>query len=186
MPPRTKKVEAPEIDPRLEFVRTDINGNNFYTFKSAPETPWRRFMAGNIADFFLKKGMPDSYMRKVITVGKDLCFDTSRTEKQRLQDMHILWQNMEGRLNYVCSEEQYLRFASIYFVLADEPLKVIHESYTQKKFQMWNEDEESKDFFLQWAFSRTMESVDISLEDIKSYLTIAKEREMSLPTLPAV
>lgn len=175
----------PAIDPRLTLAYTDKNKNKWYTFTPEAVLPWRRFMTGNIADFFLKKGLPDTFLRKVISLGKDTCMDTKKSEKQRLQDNYDIWRNLEMRLGYVCGEEQYLRLAAVYYLLPDEPIDVVHEAFTQRKIELWAQDEAAKDFFLQWAFSRTMGLADISLKDIRNYLSIAKEREMNIPTLPA-
>lgn len=171
-------------DPRFQVVYKDKSKQEYYGITQGANYPWKRFATANIHDFFIKKGLPDTFLKKIIELGKQIALDTKRNEKKLREDVFAIFQNLEMRLGYVCGEEQYLRLAAAYFLLPDEPVAEVYESFTQRKMQLWEADQKAKDFFLQWAFERTMGLVDISLEDIQNYLRIAQEREMTIPTLP--
>lgn len=172
------------IDPRLKEVYTDAAGRTWYEFHNDGMMDYKRFMSAQLAERFLRHGLTQSFMEKLVETGVTIAHDKKRTEQQVRQDQAALWQNLHMRLGYVSSEDQYLRLAAVYFVLPDEPLDQCHESWTQKKIVMWEQDQAAKDFFLQRAITRTHDLPDISIPDMQQLLTIAQERSANIPTLP--
>lgn len=174
------------IDPRLSEVYTDKTGNVWYQFANDAQMTYKRFMSAQIAERFMRMGLTDAFLKRIIDTGLELCFDKSRNEQQLRQDMSVIFQNIKMRHGYVASEEQYLRMAAVFFLLPDEPVDDVYESYTQRKIEIWSKDRECKDFFLHRAFVRMNNLPSISIEDMQELLTIAAEREMNIPTLPQV
>ena len=172
------------IDPRLKEAYTDAAGNVWYEFTNDALMTYKRFMSAQLGERFLRHGFTDSFLEKLIETGVTIAHDPKRTEQQVRQDQAALWQNLHMRKGYVSSEDQYLRLASVYFILADEPLDQCYESWTQKKIALWEQDQAAKDFFLQRAITKTHDLPNISIPDMRQLLTIAQERTANIPTSP--
>lgn len=174
------------MDPRLKESYVDKAGTVWYEFTHDGLMCWKRFMSAQLAERFLRHGLTDTFLDKIIETGTAIAFDQARTPAQLREDMVAIFSNLKMRKGYVSSEDQYLRLASVYFMLPDEPIDECYDSWTEKKIQMWNADSEAKDFFLQKAIIKTHALPDISIADIRTLLTVAKERAANIPTLPLV
>jgi hypothetical protein len=181
---RRKTVKPVPVDPRLQEVYEDKSGRRWYEFTHDGLMCYKRFMSAQIAERFLRLGFTEEFLNRVIDLGIKIAYDTTKTETQVRQDQAAIWQNLQMRKGYISGEDQYLRLAAVYFVLADEPLTECYETWTQKKIQMWNEDQDAKDFFLQRALAKVHSLPNISIQDMQLLLTIAREREANIPTLP--
>lgn len=174
-------MDEKEIPVCLEPAYTDKNGNNIYAFKNVAEIPYKRFVSAKVQEHFISMGLDKVVLDKIVSAGIKLSQQTVTDIEEFKSEINLLFQNIKLRIGYVCSEDIYLRLASCYYVLLDEPLTHFDNNWYEKKLIMCEQDPDLKGFFLQTAFKLTTDLQDISETTIATYLQYAAERERQIP-----
>lgn len=169
-----------EIPICLELAYTDKNGNKFYKFRTG-EMPYKRFISAKVQEHFISMGIDKDILSKIVDAGIRMTQQTVTDIEEFKSELNILWQNIKMRVSFVCSEDIYMRLASCYYVLLDEPLDSFTNAWHEKKLVMCYEDEGLRSFFLQTAFNLTTNLELTSEITIQNLLDYAKMREDQIP-----
>ena len=144
---KTKKQTVPEhSDDRLRYVYTDAQGNNYFEFIHDAAMPYKRFVDAQVTEKMIRLGFSQAGIEEVIAVCKKLSVDGTRTAEQLRQDILTIGSNLEGRLGYLTNHRVYEQFASIFYLLEDEPV-IPSDRWYMKKVDLWSQDEKARDFF---------------------------------------
>ena len=178
------KKQIPEHnDDRLQYVYTDAEGNNYYEFIHDASMPYKRYVDAQVTEKMIRLGFSQAGIEEIIAVCKKLSVDGVRTAEQLRQDLLTIGSNLEGRLGYLTNHRAYEQFASIFYLLEDEPV-VPSDRWYLKKIDLWANDEQARDFFLLGAYKKIHGLANMSAEDMMLSFKAAELREQNIPSLP--
>lgn len=184
---RKKVIKQPTIPEHesdlLQYVYTDAAGNNYFEFIHDASMPYKRYVDAQVMEKQMRLGLTANFLTELIGGMKKLSIDGKRTAEEFRIDMLTIAANLEGRLQYITSPRTYEQYASIFYLLEDEPL-IPSDRWYLKKIDLWSQDEKARDFFLLGVFRKVNGLVNTSLEDMVISFKAAEAREQSLPTLP--
>jgi len=179
-----KKAQIPEPkDDRLQYIYTDSKGNNYFEFIHDASMPYKRYVDAQVMEKQMRLGLTANYLTELVGGMKKISIDGTRTAEELRIDILTIAANIEGRLGYITSPKTYEQFASIFYLLEDEPIEPSDRWYL-KKIDLWSQDEEARSFFLLGAFRKISGLMNESLESMMLSFKAAEIREQNLPTLP--
>jgi len=85
---------------------------------------------------------------------------------------------MEERLEWACEDKSLLGLAKVYFTINDEPLSQPTNAHTELKDRIFEEDAETRAFFLLRAHALIKVSSEFSPADILNYSEVMNAREL--------
>lgn len=155
----------------VEKVYQDADGNTWYGFTDPLVMPANRALVAEIkatwADMNMRKEDLKDYVNRMIELGK---------QGEIVKMFHIL-QTIANRLEWVGEEDTMLELAATYFVINDEPLIDVQQSYNELKLLRFKQDKACRAFFLRRAFVLTTGFSEFSEADILNYLTVQRMTE---------
>lgn len=179
-----KTTTIPEhSDDRLKYVYTDAAGNNYFEFIHDASMPYKRYVDAQVTEKMVRLGFSQAGIEEVIAVCKKISVDGTRTAEQLRQDILTIGSNLEGRLGYLTNHRAYEQFASIFYLLEDEPV-IPSDRWYMKKMDLWANDEQARDFFLLGAYKKIHGLANMSPEDMMLSFKAAELREQNIPSLP--
>ena len=178
-----RSVIAEHSDNRLKYVYTDVNGNNYLEFVHDASMPYKRYVDAQVTEKMIRLGFSQAGVEEVIAVCKKLSVDGTRTADQLRQDILTIGANLEGRLGYLTNHRAYEQFASVFYLLEDEPV-IPSDRWYMKKIDLWANDEQARDFFLLGAYKKIHGLANMSLTDMMLSFKAAELREQNIPSLP--
>ena len=178
-----KKSTPEHSDDRLRYIYTDAEGNNYFEFIHDASMPYKRYVDAQVTEKMVRLGFSQAGIEEVIAVCKKLSVDGVRTAEQLRQDILTIGSNLEGRLGYLTNHRAYEQFASIFYLMEDEPV-VPSDRWYLKKIDLWANDEQARDFFLLGAYKKIHGLANMSLEDMMLSFKAAELREQNIPSLP--
>lgn len=179
----TKKTTPEHADDRLRYVYTDAKGNNYFEFIHDINMPYKRYVDAQVTEKMVRLGFSQQGIEDIIAACKKLSVDGARSAEQLRMDLLNIGSNLEGRLGYLTNHRVYEQFASIFYLLEDEPV-IPSDKWYQKKKDIWADDEKARDFFLLGAYRKIHSLTNISIQDMQLSFKAAELREQNLPTLP--
>lgn len=177
------KKEPVHTDDRLRYVYTDKSGNNYFEFIHDASMPYKRYVDAQVTEKMIRLGFSKAGIEEIITVSKTMSTDPKLTIEKAREALMVIGANLEGRLGYLTDHKQYENFASIFYLLEDEPV-VPSERWYMKKVDIWSQDEDARTFFLLGAYSKIHALVNTSVEDMMLSFKAGELREQNLPALP--
>lgn len=185
---RKKNIDKPSTipehgDDRLRYVYTDAKGNNYFEFAHDASMPYKRYVDAQVTEKMIRLGFSQAGIEEVIAVCKKLAVDGTRTAEQFRQDILTIGANLEGRLGYLTNHRAYEQFASIFYLMEDEPV-IPSDRWYLKKIDLWADDAAARDFFLCGAYKKIHGLANMSLTDMMLSFKAAELREQNLPSLP--
>lgn len=181
---KAKKQAVPEhSDDRLRYVYTDAQGNNYFEFIHDAAMPYKRFVDAQVTEKMIRLGFSQAGIEEVIAVCRKLSVDGTRTAEQLRQDILTIGANLEGRLGYLTNHRVYEQFASVFYLLEEEPV-IPSDRWYMKKVDLWSQDEKARDFFLLGAYRKIHGLASMSLKDMMLSFRAAELREQNIPSLP--
>lgn len=178
-----KPVVAEHADERLRYVYTDASGNNYFEFIHDASMPYKRYVDAQVTEKMIRLGFSQAGIEEIIAVCKKISVDGTRSAEQLRQDILTIGANLEGRLGYLTGHRAYEQFASIFYLLEDEPV-IPSDRWYLKKMDLWANDEQARDFFLLGAYRKIHGLANMSLKDMTLSLKAGELREQSIPSLP--
>src|SRR5690606_15151753 len=127
--------------------------------------PYKRYLEAQETEKMIRLGFSHAGIEEMRKVCKTLAIDPKRSAEQLRTDLMTIGANLEGRLGYLTGHKMYEQFASLFYLLEDEPL-VPNDRWHMKKFDLWANDEAARDFFLLGAYKKIHGLVDMSLQDM--------------------
>jgi hypothetical protein len=170
-------------DNRLRYVYTDAAGNNYFEFIHDAAMPYKRYVDAQVTEKMVRLGFSQTGIEEIIAVCKKLSVDGGRTAEQLRQDLLTVGANLEGRLGYLTSHRVYEQYASIFYLLEDEPV-VPSDRWYLKKMDLWANDEQARDFFLLGAYKKIHGLANISVNDMMLSFKAGELREQNIANLP--
>ena len=161
---RKKKEQRKEPTIPLTKVYTDRNGRNWYEYSNPMTMPARRAIAAEIATRFQEMNLTKNELIRLMKAMKD-----SANDGNIVQLFQYLGE-IEFRLNFIGEENTLLELASIYFLIDGEDETTMDEKHKQIKLDALKGDVELKDFFIQKAFTKTINYSNMSGTAILDYL----------------
>lgn len=148
----------------VELIYEDKKGNKWYSYVNPMAIPAKRAIAAEVATRFAEMNLTKE---NLITLMAEM---KKKANEGNIVDLFQLLAEIEFRLNFLGEEETLKELACCYFLLNDEDESDFSDVYKNMKLNLWKEDEESKYFFIQGAFTLTRRYSEMSEVDIHEYL----------------
>ena len=148
----------------LKKIYTDNDGVNWYEFENMLTIPAKRAIAAEIATRFAEMNLTKSQLTRLFAEMKKKANDGNIVEL-----FHLMGE-IEFRLNYIGEEQTLLELAACYFVIDGEDETGFDEGHRQMKLDKFKNDSDCHDFFLQRAFTYTINYSNSSGTDIIEFL----------------
>lgn len=180
---RKPKLTPQHPDPRLQYVYTDKLGHNYFEFTNDASMPFKRYTDAQVTEKLARLGFSKSGLEEIIAVCEAQALDATRTAEQLRADIFTIGANLKSRLGFLTNKRTYEQYASVFYLIDDEPLEPSDRWYL-KKIDLWSQDEAARDFFLLGSFRKLTGFVTASVQDMMLSLKAMELREEKIPTLP--
>ena len=164
---RLKKKNAlhPEYKKKTEYAFS-IDDQDFYHFADYLDMPMRRFQKMNefIADVEMR------ITRNDLAEYIDICEEAINQGK--ITDLVNVLQGLKYRLNQFIETDTYYRLFSCAFFTLDEDLREYDYAINEEKIELFK-SQPVDSFFLNYPAKDWLPQIDISKEDLDSYLKMS-------------
>ena len=161
---KKKKKLKPDSKHELLKIYTDKDGRDWFEFAEKMNVPAKRAIAAEVATRFAEMNLTKEKLTELIFKMKD------HAENGKIVDLFAILNEIEFRLNFIGEEETLLEFASVYFMLPEEPADDVSETWTAKKKEILKNDSSAKAFFLSRAYLIITNYSQLSAKDFERYL----------------
>ena len=163
---KIKQIFRPKQERKVEMnkIYTDRYGNKFYEYKDPRQLPGPRLRVAEIAAVEADLSITAEKGCELIEAWVEFANKGDFTQASAIAV------ELYRRFKALAEEETLLRLASAYFVMNDEDEGHYIGREQRDKFDAWDMDPDSKDFFLSAAMKLTGFYGNTSTEDILKYL----------------
>lgn len=165
---RIKKKNALHPDfKRLTEYAFEIDGQEFYHFKNYLDMPARRFQKMNefIAEVEMRITRDD--LAEYLSICKEAI------NKGKMTDLIGIIQGIEYRLDQFIETDTYYRLFSCAFFTLDEDITDYDYDLNETKIALFK-SQPIDSFFLNYPMSEYLPQMDISKEDLQTFLKMSK------------
>lgn len=150
-------------------------GHVFYKFENSLEIPAQRAIAAEVAIRQAAMNMTPEILNQSI----DKCIDYAN--KGQIVNLFAILKEMKDRCTMIAERETLMQLATVYFLMDDEDESKYIRSEQQRKIDLFKENSELADFFLQKSWEYITNSTENSQQDMLTYLkeTQAKVKRLS-------
>ena len=165
-----KYYERTEAVPELEFIREDKFGNKWFAFKNIMQISAKRATDSEFAARWSEYGITQEVYVKKMTQAKALLTKDIFAAGSIIQDLI-------DRATLAAEEETLKLLALQLFLIEGENPVMLTQEFRDKKLKIFEEDEETKGFFLHSAY---MTLRDLNQLSEAGLLTYFKESQIKL------
>lgn len=148
----------------LTEIYVDRAGNKFYQFSDPLQIPAIRAVAAEAALRYAEMCMTKSELQAVFVKMAEYC------NGGKFVDLFALVKEAQYRLENVAEEKTLLELACVYTVMNNEDERIYDAAAQKQKLAVMTATDESRAFFLSWAWKFTSVYSAMSELDIVDYL----------------
>ena len=173
---KKKRLKEQKATSRFELVPIyeDKDGRKWFEFANKMNVPAQRAIAAEVATRFADMNLTREALKKLLEKCKE------HANSGDIVQLFSILNEVEFRLDFIGEEQTLLEFASIYFVIDGEDADGLSESWTAKKKEILNDDNEARSFFLSRAYLIITNYSELSGQDFEKYLKETKEHAQRL------
>lgn len=158
-------------DSGIQHVYTDNTGSRWYQFTAKIALPAQRSIAAEVAARHAELCMSPKVFVDYLVKMKELC------NSGNLVGVAGLLSRMEERATRAAERETLLDLANCYFLLEGENPKQITQSWSKRKREIWDKDQDCEAFFLICANALIRSSSELSDTDLLLCLMKQKNKQ---------
>jgi hypothetical protein len=166
------------LDIKLELIYESAKGYKFYTYAHPIQVPYKRTEMALLYSRYASMGITRARLYEYI----DAIIQANNKSDTSLIGALA---NQLKAVEEMTAERKVLQdLATVYTVLEGEPATRFVESWQDKKRDIWQDDEDCRDFFLSWAYGKIADLTKIQADTIlKRSRELASAREIMDLTL---
>ena len=152
----------------IEYVTSESNGTELYTFKDIANTSTHRGLCalGIIEEWDMR--VTKAYLEGYLTRMTDIL---ANPQTINLGDIYKMSEELKLRLQFIIpTEDIILKYASIIFFDKQESPYKYDEKYGKEKVERWKKDSKNLDFFFSLPIKNFLPLPNISKEDLQTCL----------------
>jgi hypothetical protein len=147
-----------------------VSGHIFYQYENVLEIPAQRAIAAEVAIRQASMNMTVDVLHMSI----DKCIDLAN--KGKIVDLFAILKEMKDRSLMVAERETLMQLATVYFLMDNEDESKYIRSEQQKKLDLFKENSDIADFFLQLSYKFITTYTANYQENILKYLAEQEQK----------